>query len=135
MISWSLLAEVESALADPEATTFGDGPWPARIAIVAAGIALLGVGWMVLSLLERVRFRDKSALKTPEGLFQELCRIHHLSRSERALLADLNSALPIKDWCLLFIDPRILQAQCHGGMEVGPWVSIGTKVFGDRFLA
>jgi hypothetical protein len=58
-----------------------------------------------------------------------------LSRSERNLLVDLNSSLPVSDWCLVFIDPQILQSQCVGGNEVAPWVRLGSKVFGDRFLA
>lgn len=106
---------------------------PTRVAYIAGGLTALLLAWLGYSLLEKYRRWEQERLKTTEGLFDQLCHAHELSRAEKKVLAELNAPLPVEQWPLVFIDPQILLAQVRAGNQVGEHAELGEKLFGQRF--
>ena len=97
---------------------------------VVAGIA--GI-WLVLYLWDTRRRAEKPqvALATPPGLFQQLCRKHQLSESERRLLEQAATGCQLEQPDRLFIDMSYLQQMCRaGGPEAAGYAALLERLFG-----
>jgi hypothetical protein len=129
----TLLANSELLILASRAMTFGEVFTPTRVAYIAGGLTTLLLFWLGYSLLEKFRGWDQEHQKTNEGLFDQLCQAHQLSRGEKKLLADLNGLLPPEQWPLVFVDPSILMAQCRAGHRLSEHAELGEKLFGDHF--
>ena len=107
---------------------------PTRVAYIAGGVTSLLLVWLGYALLNKYRVWEQEKLKTTEGLFDQLCGVHQLSRAQKNLLAELNEPLPVEQWPLVFVDPQILLTQCRVGNQLGEYAELGEKLFGERFV-
>ncbi|HVV99384.1 MAG TPA: hypothetical protein VHB77_03525, partial [Planctomycetaceae bacterium] len=77
--------------------------WPL---FVAVGAILLF--WMGLYYWDKYRKLQDATIRSPQALFHHLCRIHSLSRAQRALLTNAAHELKADDIAMVFVDPGIL---------------------------
>jgi hypothetical protein len=78
--------------------------WP--IFAVIGAIALL---WAGLYYWDKHRKTIVLESKTPQSLFDELCRVHKLSRADIALLAKASVMDRLKHPATAFVDPGVLR--------------------------
>lgn len=97
--------------------------------IASAGLLL----WLAVTGMERIRFRRQLYSHTPDALFSELCRAHHLSRGQRRLLSEVARELPREHCCSPFIDRQRLEqfAKSHPD-DAAECERLALRLFGTR---
>ncbi|MBA3313215.1 MAG: hypothetical protein M3552_15140 [Planctomycetota bacterium] len=106
----------------------GTGSSRETAVLFMAGLAIAAF-WAGLYLWDRRR-RPAEAVNHATGLFGELCRIHGLSKEERALLQKAASDLP--NPAVAFIEPMILDrfGNSHTA-DAGACEGIRQRLFGS----
>jgi len=95
---------------------------------VLVGIVTLGGGLYYWSQHRKVSPQGSS---NPQTLFQELCHLHQLSRSERALLLRVFESLRLAQPAILFVDPSILESiKKSPSPESQTYAALANKLFG-----
>ena len=77
--------------------------WP-----LFAAVGAILLFWAGLYYWDKYRKLQDATVRSPQALFHSLCRIHSLSRAQRALLMSAAQELPPDDLALVFVDPGIL---------------------------
>jgi hypothetical protein len=80
-------------------------PEVAWLALVLAGTSLLVL--MVVTFCVQTYLRRRNA--SPQGLFLELCRAHHLNWPQRRLLLQLVESQKLADPAAVFLDPACFE--------------------------
>ncbi len=94
----------------------------------AWGTALVCVGLLGLGLLLRylARWQERRAQQDrPAALFQELCRAHRLSKSDRALLIQIAEESALRQPSELFVRPELLAESRFPAAPAGTIKQIG----------
>lgn len=79
--------------------------WLFHLTVVAATVALL---WLGVNWVDRFRLIRLRHAQTPQALFLELCRAHHLSRVERELLTVISETCTRDKCCMVFVDRQLI---------------------------
>lgn len=82
-----------------DALALSDAGW------IVALFALAVVAAVAIYAARRYQGWRLAFLDSPAGLFRQLCRAHHVSRSERRLLWRLSEALQLDHPARLFVEP------------------------------
>lgn len=107
------------------------GSWASN-GILLGAVAVLLMFWGGLVWVDRIRKERLLARKSPLGLFTELCRMHHLSRSQRQLLAAAAPSSQPEALAQIFVDPSILRRLAERETDESPeFAELLQKLFGE----
>jgi len=87
--------------------TSANSDWTTTIGWLVAFAIVAGV--IVAIVVSRLRQREGVPFHNPRRLFNDLCRLHDLDRTQRHLLRQLASMHSVKNPAELFIEPAYFQ--------------------------
>lgn len=124
----SLLANFDSVRS---ISRYIDGPVTTRgLWVLLMAVIGMGILWVGIYFWEKLRVELEHSHRTPDSLFRDLCRTHHLSKSEQALLRE--AIADSQQIVQVFLNPAHLNLLAHARPDLTPQChSLRVKLFGQ----